>query len=68
MTKSPRFVLVGGSASWSREEMRDAIRQVRRAERELELVGETTSGSPTEVLIAEMLEHLLDETEGGVRQ
>jgi hypothetical protein len=43
--------------------MRDAIRQVRRALRELELFGHTKSSSPSEVLIADMLEQLLDETE-----
>lgn len=65
MTKSPRLELAGGSppASWSREDMRDAIRQVRRALRELELFGHTKSSSPSEVLIADMLEQLLDETE-----
>jgi hypothetical protein len=65
VTKSTRLEFAGGSlpASWSREEMRDAIRQVRRAQHELELFGETRSSSPTEVLVGEMLEQLLDETE-----
>ena len=65
VTKSPRLELAGGSppASWSRNEIRDAIRQVRRYERELELFGTNKSSSPTADVIADMLEQLLDETE-----
>ena len=64
VTNSPRLELAGGSspASWSREEMRDTIRRVRRGQREMELF-EHTEDWPTEVFVAEMLEQLLDETE-----
>ena len=43
--------------------MRDAIRRVRRYERELELFGTNKNSSPGPILIADMLEQLLDETE-----
>lgn len=64
MAKPPRFELIGRSEPhpWSREDMRDTICRVRRGQRELELVGHTEDW-PTEVLVAEMLEQLLDETE-----
>ena len=64
MPKPPRFELIGRSKPepWSREEMRDTIRGVRRGQRELELLGHTKDW-PTEVFVAEMLEQLLDETE-----
>ena len=65
MTASPRIEFAGGSPpdSWSREELRDAIREVRRYEREIELWGHSKSSSPTALLMADMLEQLLDETE-----
>ena len=61
MTASPRIEFAGGSPpdSWSREELRDAIREVR----EIELWGHSKSSSPTALLMADMLEQLLDETE-----
>jgi hypothetical protein len=42
--------------------MRDVISRVRREQRELKLFG-YSNGGPTEVLVAEMLEQLLDDTE-----
>jgi hypothetical protein len=64
VTKSPRFEVVGGDppASWSREEMWEAIRQVRRAYNQIEL-GQASGEFPSELLVAHMLEQLLAETE-----
>jgi hypothetical protein len=47
---------------WTHAEMRDAVQDVRRVRREMVLNG-SSYGGPTDVVLAHMLEQVLDEAQ-----
>lgn len=50
----------GTEAGWTHAAMRDAVRTARRVQREMD-EDRYSEGGPTDVVLAGMLEHVLDE-------